>query len=395
MKKINLLMRIGLFILILMIGTGSALAIGETTGLALTDLSDVLVQTIAKTPSGETLYATLSGEAQGVYRSDDYGRSWQRISPGPDGIINNLVVHPVNKRLLYASTIAEATQTDSQLWQSQDGGQTWQKHDLDLPAKTADQRFIISVLTLDFNDPTILYLGTEGHGLYRVRPDHNRYEQIGDEALANLYVRDILVSPNKLVYAVTTEGLFVIDGKAFHKLENIPDTAVSLAIDPSDPQTLYAGTVAYGVYVSTDGGRTWDASNAGLGWQPGLILKIPAIVIDEENPRHLALTAAYGVGSHWLGVGVYESFNAGRHWVKIANNDAVIDQLLMAAGGIYIATPEGLDRYGDPVPAATLTSSFQSLTDPSGTQLLIMALTIALAAWTLLGRLPQHEQNIT
>ena len=32
---------------------------------------------------------------------------------------------------------------------------------------------------------------------------------------------------------------------------------LSLAVDPSDPDVVYAGTIRNGVYKSTDGGDTW------------------------------------------------------------------------------------------------------------------------------------------
>ena len=38
----------------------------------------------------------------------------------------------------------------------------------------------------------------------------------------------------------------------------------ALAIDPSAPGTLYAGTSGGGVFKSTDGGVSWSAINTGL-----------------------------------------------------------------------------------------------------------------------------------
>src|SRR5687768_8870098 len=38
----------------------------------------------------------------------------------------------------------------------------------------------------------------------------------------------------------------------------------ALAIDPTAPTTLYAGTLGGGVFHSTDGGGSWTAINAGL-----------------------------------------------------------------------------------------------------------------------------------
>jgi hypothetical protein len=36
-----------------------------------------------------------------------------------------------------------------------------------------------------------------------------------------------------------------------------------IVVDPSSPQTLYAGTIQ-GIEKSTDGGVTWTASNTGI-----------------------------------------------------------------------------------------------------------------------------------
>src|SRR5205807_8548125 len=43
-----------------------------------------------------------------------------------------------------------------------------------------------------------------------------------------------------------------------------PPDVMSLAVDPSDPGTVYAGTNFGGVLKSVDGGRSWRTANAGL-----------------------------------------------------------------------------------------------------------------------------------
>jgi hypothetical protein len=54
----------------------------------------------------------------------------------------------------------------------------------------------------------------------------------------------------------------------------------TLAIDPTTPTTLYAGTAFSGLFKSTDGGSTWRAVNTGL--PTGSIL-----VIDPLTPTTL------------------------------------------------------------------------------------------------------------
>jgi hypothetical protein len=59
MKKTNLPLRIALFVLILCVGTLAALMVGETTSLALADLSNASVGAISEAPHSDTLYAVL------------------------------------------------------------------------------------------------------------------------------------------------------------------------------------------------------------------------------------------------------------------------------------------------------------------------------------------------
>src|SRR5438128_379966 len=46
----------------------------------------------------------------------------------------------------------------------------------------------------------------------------------------------------------------------------------ALAVDPSNPSIVYAGTYKGGVFKSTDGGQTWSPRNT--GFTPGSYLKI-------------------------------------------------------------------------------------------------------------------------
>lgn len=385
MKTMNLRLRIVLFFIILILGTTIALMTAETTGLALTDLSNVSVDTLTHTADNRSLFATMDGA--GIYRSNDAGYSWQMVSTGPSGEdVRTLVIQPDNVMSLYAGTINEEGR--SSLWHSNDGGKHWLKVPFELPVNGMDRHPVINVLALDAAAGDVLYAGTEGQGMYRVDLKTGQSELLGDESTADLYVRDLDLGATGRIYAVTTEGLVVVEGSTVEMLEDLPDTPVSLAVDPTNPMRLYAGTVAYGVFVSNDGGRTWQDLNTGFGWQPGVMFRIPAIAIDKDKPQHLAVATAYSVGSHLLGDGIYESFNGGQHWVKIAENQDVVDQLVIQGGGVYAATTQGLVRYGNPLPAASLTSSLylQSLANPTGIQLLILTLTAGLAAWVLLGQ---------
>ena len=55
---------------------------------------------------------------------------------------------------------------------------------------------------------------------------------------------------------------------------------VALAISPTNPQIMYAGTWGAGVFKSTNGGASWSAASNGL-----TILTINALAVDPNNPN--------------------------------------------------------------------------------------------------------------
>jgi photosystem II stability/assembly factor-like uncharacterized protein len=102
----------------------------------------------------------------------------------------------------------------------------------------------------------------------------------------------------------------------------------ALAVAPSDPKTIYAGTgesdirsdlsSGNGVYKSVDGGRTW----AHLGLED--TRQVSRIVIDPQNPSVVyvgALGHAYGPNAER---GVYKSIDGGQRWSKVLDQGAEI-----------------------------------------------------------------------
>ena len=79
-------------------------------------------------------------------------------------------------------------------------------------------------------------------------------------------------------------------------------SVLALAIDPSAPATLYAGTFG-GVFKSTNGGESWSAINAGLTGT-----RVQALVIDPSAPATLYAGTSFGV---------FKSTNGGASWTAI------------------------------------------------------------------------------
>lgn len=395
MKKIQvlkLIIRLVLFSLILILGTMIALVVNETPGLALVDLNDVSVQTIATAAQGNVLYAGVAGTSQssGLYRSLDNGHTWQLAGSLPQPTVNALTVRPDNRSVLYAGGPGGPMATTNNLWRSEDGGQSWRKYNLNLPANPQYQLPAVTSLAVDPNRPDVLYVGTDGQGVYRFEESRLGYELVGGVSMYNGHIRSLVIGPDSRLYALTPEGLFTTQDDVWQKLEALPELAISLAIAPDKPQTLYAGSASSGLYRSLDGGQSWERLNQGLDMPPGAALRVTALAIDPENPGHLALATAYGLGSQ-LGPGhLYESHNAGDHWDKVADLESLVTNLTISNDVIHAVTANGMRQYGEstgvsaePVSATPL-GELRTLIHPSGTQILILVLTLGLAALALL-----------
>jgi hypothetical protein len=66
----------------------------------------------------------------------------------------------------------------------------------------------------------------------------------------------------------------------------------AVAPDPSDPNTLYVGTVNGGVWVTRNGGTTWKALTDNQA-----SLSITSLALDPTDPTHKTLIAGAGLSS--------------------------------------------------------------------------------------------------
>lgn len=95
-----------------------------------------------------------------------------------------------------------------------------------------------------------------------------------------------------------------------------------LAIDPTNSQIVYAGSSSSGVYRSANGGQTWT-----LTGRPGSVDTVQTIAID---PNNTAILYA-GTNSH-----LYKSTNSGANWTDISSAIAVTNVTKIVIGGSTI-----------------------------------------------------------
>ena len=391
MKSVKFMLRIALFSVILTVGTATTMLVGETESSALVDLSQATIQAVTTGPDDNYLLAGFTGGPQptGLARSTDGGHRWEIIGSGPGMAINALALAPNDDTLLFAGTGRNADATQAGLWYSQDAGQTWSRMAVDLPRGVNGLIPNITALAVDPTPPAALYVGTEGQGAYRFALGATGfgYELVSGVGSKGLYVTDIAVDVNGRAYVLTTDGTFVINSRSTTEMTTLHDQAISLAIDPDDPDKLYAGTVGYGAYRSEDRGQTWRSINEGLGWQPGVLLRVSAIAVDEANPSHIAAATAISVGSRLDPVGIYESFDGGENWQKLVELEQPVNDLLIHNG--IVQTPNAPHLTHLPTPSETTSPSWlgwEALGQLNPMQFLTLSLTTLLAALVLIGR---------
>ena len=128
--------------------------------------------------------------------------------------------------------------------------------------------------------------------------------------------------------------------------------ATSIAVHPTDPNTVYLGTAGGGVWKTTDGGQTWTPltdSQASLA--------IGAVAIDPNNPNTLYAGTGEANLSYdsYYGQGLLKSTDAGNTWTLIrapfttADTAPDFSQIAVQQGNsnvILAATVYGYDTGG-------------------------------------------------
>src|SRR5262245_11885729 len=265
------------------------------------------------TPS--ILYA---GTETGVFKSTDGGGTWDAILPG---YVAALAIDPISPGTLYAGT-------PSGVFKSTDGGGTW-----DITGWTAP----VDALVIDPGAPATLYAATascgsdgclnkvfkstDGGGTWSATGLNEPYERtpLADTPLSAIKVV-LAIGPTTpaTLYAGTISGVFKsTDGASAWRrtTSGTNDWVSALAVDPTTPNALYAGTRdsdldgdGAGVSKSMDGGATWGAASTGL--PSGITSESPAfainaLAIDRTTP---------GIVYAGTNDGVFKSMDAGGTW---------------------------------------------------------------------------------
>jgi len=275
--------------------------------------------------TGEANNQRSVGYGDGIYRSDDAGRTWRNLGLKTSEHIGRIVIDPRNSQVVYVAAYGPLWSAggDRGLYKTTDGGANWTKI-LNISEHTG-----ISDVAMDPNNPdvliatahqrrrhtwTLIHGGPEsgihkssdaGATWRRVRTglpggDLGRVVPAFSLAQKGLIYAKVETGENTAIYASTDSG------DSWDRRGNVgaqPMYYENIHPDPKDANRLYVPTVQ--TQISGDGGRTFRQ----LG-ERNKHVDNHYVWIDPENTNHL-LEGSDG--------GLYESWDGGRLWRHFNN----------------------------------------------------------------------------
>jgi photosystem II stability/assembly factor-like uncharacterized protein len=295
-----------------------------------TNVSGRCTDIAAVTPKGKnfTIYvATASG---GVWKTVNEGTTWEPIfEHEATASIGDIALAPSNQDIIWVGTgeanIFRSSQNGAGIYKSTDAGKTWKHMGL------ADT-LTIGRIVIHPTNPDIVYVAASGH------------EWTDNEERGVFKTTDGGETWTKILYIDKTTGAF------------------DLAIDPSDPETLYTtawqrirlkwndprvlpGFNKSGAYKTTDGGANWKSINEGLPEaqyrgrigldvcmsQPNVLY---ALVDNYEMARELSEEERMDSYTRNLkgiikGATVFRSDDKGESWTQVSGLSEELQQYMM------------------------------------------------------------------
>jgi photosystem II stability/assembly factor-like uncharacterized protein len=252
-------------------------------------------------------------------------------------------LHPKNPDIIYVAS-------NDYIYKTRDRGQTW----ANLSQGMSHSRVI--AMAIDPTYPATVYAGTKGDAVYKSHDGGQRWVSMRsglDDATITSVVNQFVFDPDDAqhIFLATTMGVFETKNGGEQwtkKMEGMKEVlmVVTLAMDPTRPSILYAGTSG-GVYKSIDQAGHWEKVNNGLV-PPGMLktsraLNVTSILVDPY--------AADTVYAATLS-GLYKTTDAAQAWTRVG--ESLTDQMVIAMvldrtrqGVIYITGRNGLHRSED------------------------------------------------
>jgi hypothetical protein len=122
----------------------------------------------------------------GLYRSDNWGESWQDIANGvPSDFGFAMQMHPHDADTVYIVPIQSdefrvVADAKLRVYRTRNAGESWEPLADGLPQQDAYENVLRDALTADTHDPAGIYVGTRGGKLFASADDGEQWKEIAD-----------------------------------------------------------------------------------------------------------------------------------------------------------------------------------------------------------------------
>lgn len=227
----------------------------------------------------------------GIYKSEDAGKTWKKMGLEKTGRIGRVIVHPTNPDIVYVAALGHTygPQKERGVYKTTDGGKTWKQilfidehtgaAELAIDPKNPD-RLLVGMWSIHINTWG-LNSGGPGGGVYRTTDGGKSWEPLSKYGLPGgkdqpVGKTAVAIAPSQpdVVYA-----LFEIDSPALYRSEDFGNTwtlqtrnhdiaerapyYTRMAVSPADPDEIYFASVKFS--TSTDAGKSITGGYAAGG----------------------------------------------------------------------------------------------------------------------------------
>ena len=303
----------------------NGLTVTKTTALAINPHDTAILY--AGTDSDGT-YPTA-----GVFKTTDGGENWIDVTNGISAYeFNAIAIDPQNPEILYVDGYGE-------VFKSTNGGESWSSSWL--------QDTSIYTLVIDPQNPASIYAGVGG-GVYK-SSDNGENWSASNSGLIGTLIRNLALNPQSpgILFAATNSGIYKSTDScsSWIKTDSMYVSRLSISavvINPQNPQIMYTSLSSNlpSLFKSIDGGATWITQNSGI------YEGISSLAIDPQNTT--TIYAGSGTGRSF-----YKSTNAGESWSSVTLADSNIRSIIFDPentetiyvgsifGGVYKSTDAG------------------------------------------------------
>jgi photosystem II stability/assembly factor-like uncharacterized protein len=257
------------------------------------------VGSIAVAPSAPDIVYVGMGEAEirsnisygdGMYRSDNAGKTWQSIGLKKSFAIGRVAVHPTDPQTVYVAAMGQifGKNDDRGVFRTRDGGKSWQKilfHSdsvgaVEVAINPANPNVIIASMWNARRGPHYMSTGGTGSGFFISHDGGDSWKPLHERPgmpkglLGKIEVAFSPTQPSRIWAMLEHDkygGLYRSDngGETWKLLTQNADLKQrpwyfsEIVADPTDPNTIYVLNVNF--WRSRDGGATFSRIGVGHG----------------------------------------------------------------------------------------------------------------------------------